>query len=433
MLRPSARWRRGAAAAAAILALTACSGSATEPPTPHPKSASITTGSVTTGSATTSSEAVPRDFAAIRALLSARAHAVVTGNEAAFLAQVDKTDPWFYATQHVMYENLRDLPVTSMSYEVGNSGLTNAPGIHGGPLLTPEVVEHVFFANTDTAPIANDVHETFVRRSGGWLLAADSTDSSEPTSSTARPWAGPAISVATRGHLIVVADKSSSGTAVEIANVVKEDLTFIARILDVPVNDHLMVDATTGGSVMKFSNDESAAAVTFPVTASRDFRTTVDAGLRVKLNPGYIPELSWQPMLLRHELTHYLTWKYAGFIPRWLSEGLAEYVANQPAGMSAAALSPADYKRLMERPRELTVSGLYGQDPATDYPLAAACVTHLVEHGGIRKVERLMRAYTTFTDEPFGGSHTNHLLHVVYGVSSADLARGAFTLLQDLR
>lgn len=42
-----------------------------------------------------------------------------------------------------------------MSYEVSNSGLNDLPGVHGGPLLSPDVVEHVYFANTDARPVAN--------------------------------------------------------------------------------------------------------------------------------------------------------------------------------------------------------------------------------------------------------------------------------------
>ena len=81
-------------------------------------------------SAPSSSEVTPKDFAAIRTLMASRARAVVAGNENAFMATLDVKRPAFLSAQRVMFENLQDLPVSAMSYEVGNSGLTPAPGIH---------------------------------------------------------------------------------------------------------------------------------------------------------------------------------------------------------------------------------------------------------------------------------------------------------------
>jgi hypothetical protein len=236
-----------------------------------------------------------------------------------------------------------------------------------------------------------------------------------------------------RGHLIVVADASTPGQASSVADKVEEDLDFDAGILDVPVDDHLMVDATSSGSVSKFDNDESAGAVTFPVQAGEDFEPTRFAGMRVKLNPQYVSQLLGDDVILRHELTHFLMFQYSGLTPKWLTEGLAEYVAHQPAGLSTEYLTSESYDRLMKRPQELTVAGLFGQDPATDYPLAMACVTYLVDHGGVSKLKRLMAAYAVHTDGVYGDQYTRPLLNRIYGLSPAEVAHGAFDLLDDLR
>jgi len=365
--------------------------------------------------------------------MAARARAVVAGDDKAFMATVDSARPIFAAAQQVMFENLQDLPVTSMSYEVGTSGLTNAPGIKGGALLSPEVVEHVFLAGTDRRAVANTVDDTFVKRAGHWRLAADTVDLRASGNVTARPWAGPRIDVVVRGHLIVVADASTPGAASTVADTVQSDLTFDAGVLGVPVNDHVMVDATTSGSVSKFDNNESAAAVTFPVGAGQNFEAGRLAGYRVKVNPDYIGDLARDPVLLRHELTHYLMFTYSGLNPTWLTEGLAEYVSHQPGGLPTEYMTSAEYDRLMHRPQVLTVSGLFGQDPHTDYPLAMACVTYLVDHGGIAKVKDLMAAYAAHHDEPYEDQYTRQVLRKVYGFTPADVAHGAFDLLAALR
>lgn len=375
----------------------------------------------------------PQDFAAVRRLMAARARAVLAGDEQAFMATVDTGRPAFTDAQRVVFENLQDLPVTSMRYEVGASGLTNAPGITGGPLLSPPVVEHVFLGGTDRHPVAIQVDDTFVKRAGKWRLAADSTDVAAAGGVTARPWAGPRLDVVERGHLIVVADASSPGRASNVADTVKAGLAFDAGILDVPVDDHLLVDATSSGSVSKFDNDESAGAVTFSVGGGRNFETTRFAGLRVKLNPQYIGELLSDPVLLRHELTHFLMYEYSGLNPKWLTEGLAEYVSHQPAGLSSEYLTSESYDRLMGRRQVITVTGLFGMDPATDYPLAMACVTYLVDHGGISRLKVLMEAYAVHREAPYGDQFTGQLLRHIYGMTPNQVARGAFDLLEALR
>lgn len=382
---------------------------------------------------TYSTQIRPSDFAQIRSLLAARAKAVLAGDELAFMAAVDRQNSDFYQSQQVMFDNLQDLPVTSMSYDVGNSGLTNAPGIEGGPLLSPEIVEHVYFAGTDRRPVGNEISETFVKRDGRWLLASDSSDSSQVQNVTARPWAGPRISVATRGPLIVVTDASLPGGATHLADVVQSDIQFDAGVLQVPVNDKLLVDATAEGSVGRFDNEERVGAVTYAAAAMRDFRATGIAGLRVKVNPQIIRYLSFQPELLRHELTHFLMFGYTADNPKWLTEGLAEYVGHYPQGLPSEQMTPGQYVRLMHRPRELTVSGLFGQDPDTDYPLAMACVTYLVQHGGIGRLKTLMAAYAAYQDQPFEDEHTAQVLKKVYGMTPSQVAHGAFTLLADLR
>lgn len=374
-----------------------------------------------------------KDFATIRRLMAARARAVIAGHEAAFMATLDVKRPAFLSAQRVMFANLQDLLVTSMRYEVGASGLTPALDIHGSAVLSPEVVEHVFITGPDRRAVANEVNDTFVKRGGHWRLAADTINVGSAGGVTARPWAGPRLEVVVRGNLVVVADASSPGRASAVADTVEADLTFDAGILDVPVDDHLLVDATSSGSVSKFDNAESAGAVTFAVGSGSNFEITRFAGMRVKLNPQLITQLLNDPVILRHELTHFLTFKGSGLIPKWLAEGLAEYVSHQPAGLSSEYLTPESYDRLMNRRQELTVAGLFGLDPATDYPLAMACVTYLVDHGGVGKVKDLMAAYAVHRGGVYGDEYTGHLLRRIYGLTPADVAHGAFDLLAALR
>ncbi len=156
--------------------------------------------------------------------------------------------------------------------------------------------------------------------------------------------------------------------------------------------------------------------------------------MRVKINPHDISRLADDPRILRHELTHYLMYRFSGRIPTWLTEGLAEYVSHKPyGGLPTEYMTTETYDRLMSRPQVLTVSGLYGQDPSTDYPLAMACVTYLVDHGGIAKVKEAMRAYAAHDDAPYEDQCTRRSCAPSTALSPADVAHGAFDLLGALR
>lgn len=427
------------ALATSALALTVLAGCATvdDPAADHSADSHVVGGAAAAArsalSPVDSSSAVhgvgSEDFAAVRRLLHARAQAVVDGDEQAFLATIDRGRDWFVALQRIQFENLQKLSATKMWYSIGDAGLGNATGIRGGPLLSPEVVENVFISDTDQRALANEVRFTFVRRAGRWLLAADRPPLSTRNASTARPWAGPALDVVRRGHLIVVADASSPGAATRVANVVESGLTFDAGVLDVPPDDHVMVDASTAGTVSKFDNNESAGATTFRVFSA----TGRLAGSRIKVNPDDIDRLAANPILIRHELTHYLLRKYSGLVPTWLAEGIAQYVAYQPYGLPGLYISDAGYQRLMSGQHVLTVSGLYGQDPEVDYALAMACVTYLVNNGGVSKVKELMAAFVKHAVGPYNDQFTGRLLRQVYDLTPAQVANGAFALLADLR
>jgi hypothetical protein len=282
---------------------------------------------------------------------------------------------------------------------------------------------------TDIRPVGNAVRQTFVRRPDGWKLAADIVT---PEDYAYRPWAGPRLDVVHDGNLIVVGDASSPGKAADVDATVRDDLTRDAEILDVPVNDHVLVDVRSIGSVGTFDDNESPGAITYGVLAVRNFETSAVAGLRIKINPKYLDAMLEDPVTLRHELTHFLMDRYTGADPKWLTEGIAEYVAHYPDGLASEYISQAGYDRLMKRRRELIVSGLFGQDPETDYVLSTACVDYLVQRGGVDKVEQLMSAYLTFHDGTYEDQHTGQLLHRIFGISSSELAHGAFGLLDAL-
>jgi len=376
-------------------------------------------------------EATARDFAAVRRVLRERAQAVTEGDRATFLSSVDSTDEEFYASQLTLFDNLQELPVAGLNYEVSDFGLQTADIESAGPTFAPETVEHVFLQGTDFRPVSNPVDYTFVRLDGRWLVAAESA--ARPDSTPHRPWAGGPIEVSVEGRLIAIADAGADAAADEISARAMTALQVSSDTLDVPVDSRLVVDATSNGESYAINSDElEAAAVTFPVFASRDFRRTRLAGWRVKINPELVEQLVEDDSLLLHEITHYVLREYSSSAPLWLTEGVPEYVSHVPSGFDYLTLSDDQYAELMAAPRELPLAGLFYIEPDVNYLIGHATAMYVVEEYGTQTLIELMDAFAASPYQPYGEADTAKLVRQELGISSVELAQRAFELLEGI-
>ncbi len=370
------------------------------------------------------------DWAAIQALLKQRAKAVTGDDLGGFLATVDRTDPRLVASQRTLFANLQSLPVTSVRYTMRRFGLPTGRVSGAGPVLSPPVVEHVFLSGTDRRPVANEPHDTFVRRQGRWVLGAESDNGNSPS----RPWGGPKIAVSERGPLIVVMDASQAGQLTALADRVVADLASVSADLHQADDSHVLVDATTSGQVSKMNDvgPAEAAAVTFPVSAEdAQGHPAGLAGWRIKINPHQIDELISNQVVLRHELTHYVLRRFTGDSPTWLTEGVANYVGYLPTVMPNFQVSSDFYTQLMAPPHQLPNSGVFDLYPQVDYLVGQAAVTYLVQHYGTDALLRLMQGYNA-AGQPLNDTATPRLLKQVDGITLGQLVAGTYGLLGQL-
>jgi hypothetical protein len=389
-----------------------------------------------TPSESASFEPTDADFADLRALLKARASAVLQHHEAAFLATVDDRDKGLLARQRTIYDNLAQLPLASLSYPMDTSALLVPAEVAGDdPTLRPGLVEQLRIRGTMPAPISNAVDDTFVRRGGHWLLGAEAeTDAaSGGDTSGERPWGGGPIAVQTDGPLTVLVDASRSDSLPTLTREISTDIDADASLLGVPAQHAILVDATSNGASTPFSSlsKEQAGAVTFGLSHTNATGDTYQrsAGLAIKINPHDVATLAGSTPLLRHELTHFLLHEYLGSSPRWLSEGVANWVEYYPDDYPALRLFGNLYARVMHSDRELPAVGSFNYDPDVHYQVAQAAVAWLIDHYGMPRLLDLMRAYraryTSVNVDPL----TPRLLHQEYGITEQQLVDGAFGLI----
>ena len=172
--------------------------------------------------------------------------------------------------------------------------------------------------------------------------------------------------------MTVLVDRSQADSLSGLTTAVQDDIAYDARLLGVPASSKILVDATTNGLSLNFSSlsQEEAAAVTFGVTSTDALgqEDTGLAGLVIKVNPHTVDQVVDDEGIMRHELTHYLLERYNGYVPKWLSEGVADLGAVLPRRLLAVAgpgrpLRPADAGRPHAADRRALQRGPVAQLP----------------------------------------------------------------------
>ncbi len=420
-----------ACALALLVVLTGCGGSGS-----HESAAPASPLPASSVGAEEEFQPRPADFQEIKALLARRARALMNHDRAAFLATVDHQQRPLLRQQRTLYDNITQLPLDSLSYGIDTSAALVPADVPGtDPLLHPTVVEHLLLAGTFDRPVSNPVDETFVRRHGRWLLGSESEAKEADHFDTPqeRPWFGVPIVAEHVGDMTVLVDRSRAENLAGLTSAVQDDIAYDARLLGVPASSKLLVDATTNGLSLNFSSlsQEEAAAVTFGVT-STDALGEHDTGLAghvIKVNPHTVDRVVNDEGIMRHELTHYLLDRYNGYVPKWLSEGVAAWVQYYPDDFSRWQVPTDLYRRLMRADHTLPILGLFNEDPSLNYPISQAAVSWLVAHYGVARLLDLMRAYRTHYTDADVDALTPKLLRRTYGVTPAEVTDGAWGLL----
>ncbi len=380
------------------------------------------------------------DYIALRALLAKRASAVLRHDEAAFLATVDTHDHGLVSSQRTLFQNMSQLPLTSLAYTIDTGSLmvpTRIPG--NDPVLRPSMVEQLQIRGTMPAPVSNAVDETFVRRDGHWLVGAESSPSvgSSGQTSDERPWYGVAIVSRSVGPMTVLVDRSRAEALGSLTQEISSDVDFDASLLHVPAEHAILVDATSNGTSTSFStlSKEQAGAVTFGLshTNADGSQYLRSAGLVIKVNPHNVSQTSQSTPLMRHELTHFLLHEYLGSSPRWLSEGVANWVEYYPDDYPSLRLLGGLYGKVMHSDRALPTVGVFNYDPDVHYQVAQAAVAWLISHYGMSKLLTLMRAYRDGYQDANVDALTPRLLRQVYGISQQQVVAGAFGLIRSFQ
>jgi len=269
---------------------------------------------------------------ALEALLDRRASSVRTGNLTAFLDDVDTARPRFVARQERYFLNLRELPLGTFRYSLGEGVTMLADGRVQG------VVElQMRLKRYDNLPVRTAALFTFRHLpSGAWVLSQDRDRAFEIDNDIEpQPWDLMRIQVKEGNGVLGVFDEQSIDAAYQIIDEIEDGIRVIQEEVPVRWSGRVVVYALSDMRVLSGLDDlpggnpDRLDGVAFPVRASPESPRL--AAIRFMLHPRMIYRNDeTRSRLVRHELTHVAIGRRDDRVPTWLSEGLAEYISVQP-------------------------------------------------------------------------------------------------------
>ena len=372
--------RLGIPALLVVLALLAGCTSRVEEPSAKPSDAGVSASSADTA------KADRRD--AVR-VMKAREKALRSGNREAWLATVSPSATTFRTTQARYFDNLAKLPVTHISFHVGDMDRLMQISSEGDYQLPVNFTMQL--QGYDAHPVTIPLIYTFKRRGGRLQLVNDRNPQNDVAWKPA-PWDVTSIEVRRTEGLLGIFDKTTVTDADEVMSQLQAALDVITPLVP-PWRDKVVVyDISDLKSMDQMSLMElnNTAGIQFDVP-TRPGSDQV-ASSRFAVNPTNTDD-STRSLVFRHELVHVALGDLDESSPTWLVEGAAESIARSVYTVdSLQAQARLVLSNTKARPLA-TGRDFYQVRPNQNYELGALVCTYLINTRGRDILWNLMRAF----------------------------------------
>lgn len=368
---------------------------------------------------------------AVQRVLDARAAAVRTGNAAAFLATVDpEAPPEFRAAQARSFAGWRSLPLASFHLEArtedtGDLGRAAGDRYSAEAVFLPETRLAYRFEGYDDRDAVERLWLTFVQRRGRWYVGGD-TDLEGVGLDTARHlWDFGPVELRRTPSFLVLSHPEQAARAAAVAELAEQAVATLARVWDQPWSRRIPM--VLPGSVEELERilqstidlDKFVAFVSYDLSPDTGYVATAP---RVYLQDARLGQYgrAFQVATLVHELAHAAAAPLAGpFVPAWVHEGVAEWVA---AGRPGRERPPGGADRSLPRDFEFTTGS--SASILRAYRESRAAVSLLAADQGAGVPTDLLR---TLGQVKFAPGSVDHRVDVALrrlaGLSLADLER----------
>jgi hypothetical protein len=345
----------------------------------------------------------------VRALLSARATALLRHDRAGWLAGVDPAATALRARQSALLTGIAAVPLATWRYTVEPGD--EAGHAEPGGAWTVRVTLHYALRDADPAPTERPLVLTFVPRADRWLVAADDHRGPDGATTWRGPWERGRLLVRVGSSSLVLAHPDNARRLAAFAATVDEVVPRVRaavggrlpRRVAVIVPDDEREMASLVGEKLVLG---TIAAVSVADSVDTDRNRAL--GQRIVVNPANIDRLGrlGRRVVLEHEVTHLATRGFTGpQTPIWLVEGLADWVAYRDSGLPAYQVADQLHAALGAGhwPGRLPgTADFAGDSPrlALSYEEAWSACRLLADRAGPAGLLRLYRAVGTAADPP---------------------------------
>lgn len=372
-------------------------------------------------------------LAEAQALLSRRARALRTGDLAAFLRGIDRTDPALLKRQRRYFENLQSLPLETFRLLVLKSEWPRALRAEdwGPDVLVPQVRVSTQLGGYDSDPVRRITGFAVGRVDGRVVVISELTGNGKqfPGSSPA-PWDLVRTHVQVTDDILQLYDDETWGRREQVGASlqrgvadVKEGLPFFwdGKVVVYVFSRKSVLDSYEG---VPGGNIKHLGAMTFPMYANLGQPEV--AGIRFTLLPSSLRAgQAFLDRITRHELTHVAVGDRDDGVPVWFAEGVAEYMGARGIPEDERRIATVALSRARSGVTGLPSSGSFnGADQAWNYALSWMACDYIAASQGESRLWELMDALHA------GGEGTTDeeqdaVLLAVLGLDSQALARRA--------
>ena len=366
-------------------------------------------------------------------VLEQRAAALLDGDLPRFLATLDRSDKQLVRRQHRYFENLRQLPVEALTYDVLKSdwpaGL-RAPG-WGAQVAIPQVRLSIQLQGYDVVPVQRITGFAFAHKGGRTVIVSELTGAGKPfPGSSPAPWDLVRIHVRNDLDTLQVYDDGTWGRADDVASALRSGVRHIRAEVPFGWDGRAVVyvfsrrrvldsfDGVPGGNI------EHLGAMTFPMYAVPGQPTV--AGIRFTLLPSSLDAGgAFLDRIIRHELTHVALGEHDDGVPVWFAEGIAEYMGARDVPKDQRRIATVAVERARVGVHGLPASrGFNGDDQAWHYALSWMACAYIAASQG---EDRLWLLVDALHDAGRGteDAEQDAVLQRVIGLDGAQLARRA--------
>lgn len=340
--------------------------------------------------------------AAVDKVLKRRAQAVLSDDQAAFLADVDPANLSLIARQRTLFTNLQQFGFAKLAYHQLAQQYDDAVTRKYGPSTYVVAIAMTYqIRGIDTVPVRSMLGYTFRERTAGrWTLVSDQDlDKRLPRGSHQEAWDSDEVLVKRAARVLVVVEKGQQQLATKLTGIATSAVKAVSKSWP---------GGWTGSGVVIALDDKIVRGADYTVPKNAEdalamatwvYRTlpgeVSGAGERadsyVVINPRNRSRIDART--LAHEFTHVATAPYGAFAPRWLVEGAATYVEFLPMD-GAQDLALPKYRqevrtKYLAKARSLPADAVFFQHPESSYPLSWLAVDYLFDRFGGTEVATL--------------------------------------------